>query len=86
MDRKRLFSLVLLTLFAVSPVSAQPAQRSVNYPTRSTTENLAAKRYVLAMELIIDPDLGKNQAIAALADWRIAGDVPTGAPLRWCDR
>jgi hypothetical protein len=27
--------------------------------------------HVLAMELIIDPDLGKNQAIAALADWRI---------------
>ena len=34
--------------------------------------------HVLAMELIIDPDLGKNQAIAALADWRIGGDVPTG--------
>jgi hypothetical protein len=42
--------------------------------------------HVLAMELIIDPNLGKNQAIAALADWRIAGDVPTGEPLRWCDR
>ena len=28
--------------------------------------------HVLAMELIIDPDLGKNQAIAALVDWRIA--------------
>jgi hypothetical protein len=28
--------------------------------------------HVLALELIIDPDLGKNQAFAALADWRIA--------------
>lgn len=27
---------------------------------------------VLALELIIDPDLGKNQAFAALADWRLA--------------
>ena len=27
---------------------------------------------VLALELIIDPDLGKNRAIAALADWHIA--------------
>jgi hypothetical protein len=39
--------------------------------------------HVLAMELIIDPNLGKNQAISALADWRIAGDVPTGEPLRY---
>ena len=28
--------------------------------------------HVLDMELIIDPNLGKNQAIAALVDWRIA--------------
>ena len=28
--------------------------------------------HVLALELIIDPDLGKNQAVAALADWRIS--------------
>ena len=27
---------------------------------------------VLALELSIDPDLGKNQAFAALADWRLA--------------
>ena len=46
MDRKRSFPLVILTLSAVSSVLAQPAQQSVNYPTRSTTENLAAKRYV----------------------------------------
>ena len=46
MDRKRSFQLVLLTLCAVSPVLAQAAQQFVNYPTRSTTENLAAKRYV----------------------------------------
>jgi hypothetical protein len=37
--------------------------------------------HVLTVELIIDPDLGKNQAIAALADWRIAGE-----PLRWSYR
>lgn len=28
--------------------------------------------HVLALELIIDPHLGKNQAFATLADWRIA--------------
>jgi hypothetical protein len=47
MDRKRLFSLVLLTLSLASPVWAQTAQQSADYPTRSTTENLAAKRYVV---------------------------------------
>jgi hypothetical protein len=43
-------------------------------PRNSTTEVEDYKvdlHHVLAMELIIDPDLGKNQAIAALADWRI---------------
>jgi hypothetical protein len=29
-------------------------------------------RHVLALELAIDPDLGKNQAFAALAEWRMA--------------
>jgi hypothetical protein len=29
-------------------------------------------RHVLALELTIDPDLGKNQAFAALADWCLA--------------
>ena len=29
-------------------------------------------RHVLALELAIDPDLGKNQAFAALAEWRLA--------------
>ena len=41
-------------------------------PRNSTTEVEDYKvdlHHVLAMELIIDPDLGKNQAIAALADW-----------------
>jgi hypothetical protein len=28
--------------------------------------------HVLALELTIDPDLGKNQAFAALVDWRLA--------------
>jgi hypothetical protein len=27
---------------------------------------------VLALELIIDPDLGKSRAFAALVDWHIA--------------
>jgi hypothetical protein len=27
---------------------------------------------VLALELTIDPDLGKNQALATLAEWRMA--------------
>jgi hypothetical protein len=47
MDRKRLFPIVLLTLSLASPVWAQPAQQSSGYPTRSTTENLPAKRYVV---------------------------------------
>jgi hypothetical protein len=29
-------------------------------------------RHLLALELTIDPDLGKNQAFAALAEWRMA--------------
>ncbi len=48
MDRKYLLPPVLLTLLLASPVWAQTAQQSANYPTRSTTENLAAKRYVVA--------------------------------------
>jgi hypothetical protein len=46
MNRKYVLPLVLLTLSLASPVWAQTAQQSVNYPTRSTTENLAEKRYV----------------------------------------
>jgi hypothetical protein len=48
MDRKRLFPLVFLTLILPSPVWTQIAQQPVIYPTRSTTDNLAAKRYVTA--------------------------------------
>ena len=29
-------------------------------------------RHVLALELTIAPDLGKNEAFAALAEWRLA--------------
>jgi len=29
-------------------------------------------RHVLSLELTIDPDLGKNQAFATLAEWRVA--------------
>jgi hypothetical protein len=46
MDPRHLFPLVFLTLSFPSPLWAQNGPRSVNYPTRSTTENLAAKRYV----------------------------------------
>ena len=44
-------------------------------PQNSTVEMedyQADLHHVLALELIIDPDLGKNQAFAAMADWRIA--------------
>jgi hypothetical protein len=44
-------------------------------PRSSTTEIEDYKvdlRHGLALELTIDPDLGKNQAFATLAEWRIA--------------
>jgi hypothetical protein len=44
-------------------------------PQSSTTEVEDYKvdlRHVLALELTIDPDLGKNQAFATLAEWRMA--------------
>ena len=44
-------------------------------PRSSTTEVEDYKvnlNHAVALELIIDPDLGKNQAFAALAGWRIA--------------
>src|SRR5438105_3719317 len=42
-----LFCLVFLTLSLASPVWPQNTQQSSGYPTRSSTENLAAKRYVV---------------------------------------
>jgi glycogen debranching enzyme len=48
MNAKRLFPLVFLAFLHPSPLSAQSAPQATNYPTRSTTENLAAKRYVAA--------------------------------------
>ena len=48
MDRKRLFPLVLLTLSLTYSARAQIAPQTSSYPTRSTTANLAAKRYVVA--------------------------------------
>ena len=48
MERRHRFPLVFLTLAFLSPVWAQTAPQSAGYPTRSTTENLAAKRYVVA--------------------------------------
>jgi hypothetical protein len=47
MSRRRSFPLVYLTLSLVSPVWAQTTPSSSGYPTRSTTENLALKRYVV---------------------------------------
>jgi hypothetical protein len=44
-------------------------------PRNSTTEMEDYKvdlHHVLALELTIDPDLGKNQAFAGLASWRLA--------------
>jgi hypothetical protein len=47
-----------------------------NFNPRSSTTEIedykADLRHVLALELTIDPDLGKNQAFATLAEWRIA--------------
>jgi len=47
-----------------------------NFNPRSSTIEVEDYKvdlhHVLALELIIDPDLGKNQAFVALADWRIA--------------
>jgi glycogen debranching enzyme len=48
MNRKRLFPLVLLTLSLAYSARAQIAPQNSSYPTRSTTANLAAKRYVVA--------------------------------------
>jgi glycogen debranching enzyme len=48
MNPKRWSPLVFLAVVHLSPVSAQSAPQAANYPTRSTTENLAAKRYVVA--------------------------------------
>src|ERR1700722_16979865 len=48
MNAKNLFPLVFLTFVFPSPVWAQTARQAANYPTRSTTENLAGKRYVAA--------------------------------------
>jgi hypothetical protein len=47
-----------------------------NFNPRNSTMELedytVDLHHVLALELTIDPDLGKNQAFAALADWRLA--------------
>ena len=44
-------------------------------PRSSTTEVEDYKvdlNHAVSLELIIDPDLGKNEAFAALAEWRVA--------------
>jgi hypothetical protein len=44
-------------------------------PGNATTEEEDYKvdlRHVLAVELTIDPDLGRNEAFATLAEWRMA--------------
>ena len=47
-----------------------------NFNPRSSTMEVEDYKvelhHVLTLELVIDPDLGKNQAFAALVDWRIA--------------
>ena len=47
-----------------------------NFNPRSSTMELEDYKvdlhHVLTLELTIDPDLGRSQAFAALADWRIA--------------
>jgi hypothetical protein len=47
-----------------------------NFNPRSSTMEVedykVDLRHVLALELTIDPDLGKNQAFATLAEWRMA--------------
>jgi hypothetical protein len=47
-----------------------------NFNPRSSTMEVedykVDLRHVLALELTIDPDLGKNEAFAALAEWRMA--------------
>jgi hypothetical protein len=40
--------------------------------TMETEEYKVDLHHVLAIELTIDPDLGKNQSFAGLADWRLA--------------
>jgi hypothetical protein len=47
-----------------------------NFNPRTSAEEIEDYRvdlsHVLALELAIDPDLGKGQAYAALAEWRVA--------------
>ncbi len=47
-----------------------------NFNPRTSTEEVEDYRvdltHVLALELTIDPDLGKGQAYAALEEWRVA--------------
>jgi hypothetical protein len=47
-----------------------------NFNPRSSTMELEDYKvdlhHVLTLELTIDPDLGRSQAFAALADWRVA--------------
>jgi hypothetical protein len=47
-----------------------------NFNPRGSTmeieDYIVELRHVLALELTIDPDLGKNEAFAALAEWRAA--------------
>jgi hypothetical protein len=47
-----------------------------NFNPRSSTMEVedykVDLRHVLALELTIDPDLGKNQAFATLTEWRVA--------------
>jgi hypothetical protein len=56
--------------------SREVVRQQWNFNPRSSTEEVedykVDLRNVLALELTIDPDLGKNQAFATLAEWRVA--------------
>ena len=57
------------------PYSEIVRQQWNSNPRNSTMEVEDYKvdlHHVLTLELTIDPDLGKNRAFAALADWRLA--------------
>ena len=54
----------------------QIVRQQWNFNPRTSAEEIEDYRVdliqVLALELAIDPDLGKNQAFATLAEWRMA--------------
>jgi len=70
---RRLFPLVYLTLSLIVPAWAQTTPPASGYPTRSTTENLALKRYVVTGDraYIVGTQDGGFPAIG----WHIKGHM-----------